>query len=158
MHIRKFVAILALALFAATPAFADRDRSCGPISETVNPTEARATNDYINLTDGTIGTTAAAEDEYVIGTKAVFWGLYADVDVAPGSGDMWDVTVVDDGTATRLTCRISGTATNCSTTSDVEIVMAKGSDVTVLVSSASGASDPDAAAEIRVGFCVDAKR
>lgn len=135
-------------------ALADSDKACAPISETINPTEAQATNDYINLTDGTFGTTAAAEDEFVIGAQVQFHSLYADVDAAPGGTDKWTVTVVDDGTATLLSCNITGSQTSCSNTSNV-VTMAAGSDITVLVSSANGTGDPDTAAEIRVGFCAD---
>lgn len=148
------IALLALTCVGA-PAYADSDKDCYVISDTFNPTEAQATEDYLNLTDGTIGTTAAAEDEFIVPVGVKLWGLYAHVDVAPGAGDIWTVTLVDDGTDTLVTCDITGaSATTCTNVNNVATVAA-GSDLTVLVSSNNGVGDPAAAAEIRVGFCVD---
>ena len=149
--------ILALS-FVAFPAFADDDLDCQVIAETVNPTEAQATPDYINLTDGTIGTTAAAEDEFTVPVDVIAWGLRVDVDVAPGGTDEWNVFVVDDGTATGVTCTILGTATSCSSAQFTGVAtIAAGSDLTVLIDSAAGATDPAAAAEARVSFCLARK-
>ena len=154
----KFLSlILALVLFSAVPAFADSNRDCAPISETINPTETQATDDYINLTDGTFGTTAAAEDEFIVPVNVDVWGLRVDIDAAPTGTDTWDIYVVDDGTATTVDCRITGSATTCESTLDEVATLAKGSDLTVLVDSGNGTSDPAAAAEIRVAFCVDYK-
>lgn len=155
-----FSILCALTLVVGLPSasVADINTGCTIVAEAVNPTEAGGTDDYINFTDGTIGTTAAAEDEFIVPTEMVASRLIADVDVAPGAGDIWVVTVVDDGTATSLTCSITGTNTSCSETSfSLRPTIAAGSDLTVLLDSSTGATDPAIAAELRVSFCLQAK-
>lgn len=151
----KFFFPLLLALVIASPVFADSDRECQVISDSFNPTEAGATDDFLNLTDGTFGTTAAAEDEFVVPIDMVVWGLSAEVDVAPGGTDTYDIAIVDDGTLTIVVCEILGTATTCQSDETLLHEVAAFSDLTVVVDTGNGAGDPDAAAEIRVAFCLE---
>jgi len=151
----KYFAILLAALFVAVPAFADADKNCSVISDTINPTEAQATDDYINLTDGTFGTTAAAEDEFIVPVKSRVSNLWVEVDVAATANDSWIVSVMDDGVTTGVTCTITGaTQTDCASDEFSYGVVDAGSDLTVLVDSGEGAGVPATAAELRFGFCV----
>jgi len=150
---RIFVLAL-VAIFIASPALAADKRDCQIISNAINPTEAGATDDYVNLADGTFSATVADEDEFVVPTPVSVWGLWADVDVAPSANDTWAISVVDDGTATVVTCSITGTDTSCASDGFTAATVAGGSDLTVLIDSSTGTADPDAAAEIRFGFCV----
>ena len=155
----RFLSFLAIALFIPGLAFADDDLDCQVVAEAINPTELQATDDYINLTDGTFDTTAAAEDEFIVPNDVVVWGIRADVDVAPGASDEWQVVVVDDGTETRVECAITGTGTSCANTDPSDrVTVAAGSDLTVLVDGDNGAGDPAAAGELRVAFCISKKR
>jgi hypothetical protein len=122
-------------------------------SQSINPTEAQATNDFINLIDNTINTTDAAEDDYIIPVAITVHSLLVDVDVAPGAGDQWAITLNDDGATTAVTCAIADTTTTCNSAA-LTAAVAAGSDMTILVSSAGGASDPTAAAQMRVSFCM----
>ena len=92
---RLFSIILA-ALLLAGPALADKD-SCSVISNAFNPTEAGATDDIFNLTDGTFSATAADEDEFIVPVQVRVSSLRFDVDVAPGASDIWLLTIADDG-------------------------------------------------------------
>ena len=150
----RFLAF-ALVLLVAGPALADSNRECAPIAVNINPTETQATDDYINLTDETFSTTAAAEDEFTVPVNLNAHSLRVDVDVAPSGTDKWDITVIDDGAATAVTCSITGTATTCESAFSAVATIAKGSDLTVLVDSGNGASDPALAAEMRIAFCLD---
>ena len=150
----RFILISLLALFIAGPAFADSDRECQVISNAIDPTEAGATDDYINLADGSFSATVADEDEFIVPTNVKVWGLAVTVDVAPTADDTWAITIVDDGVATGVTCSITGASdVSCNDFSNVASV-ASGSDLTVLVDSSTGLADPAAAAEIRFGFCI----
>lgn len=151
---RSIMAALVVALFAA-PALADR-AACTPIAAGINPTEAKATDDFINLVIGARVADDATADVFVVPVASEARALRADVDVAPGAGDQWDVTVTRNGTATGLTCTISGTATSCADGSGGG-TFAAGDDIVVLVSSGAGATDPDIAAELRVSFCLETK-
>jgi hypothetical protein len=150
---RSILAALVVALFAA-PALADRE--CTPVAVWINPTEAGATNDFINLVDSTAGTTDAAEDAWVAPRRFEANNLRASVDVAPGAGvDDWKITLYVAGAATGLTCSIDETATACSDFDGATIPA--GSDATVLVDSSGAAADPAAAAELLVSFCLEAR-
>ena len=138
----KFLAILLTVLFLAVPAFADEDKGCGLIGWSVNPTEAGATDDFVNLTDGTFSTTAAAEDELIVPFKVKLHNLIVDVNTAPTVNDTWQMTVMADGVATGLTCDISGaTAVSCSTGFLYGVADA-GADLTLLIDSDTGTGDP----------------
>lgn len=149
--------ILALtAIFLAVPAFADSDRDCQVVAEAINPTETQATDDFVNLTDGTFSAVAgvAGEDEFIVPVDVKVWGLSVDVDVAPTADDTWLVSVFDDAATTLVTCSITGaTDTSCENMSNVATI-AKGSDLMVVVDSGTGTGDPAAAAEIRFAFCI----
>lgn len=55
--------------------------------------------------------------------------LQASVDVAPGAGNSWAVSVRDDGVDTALTCTISETNTSCVDNTNVTVEIASGSDL-----------------------------
>ena len=157
---KSLITLITLVGFAFLPltAFADSDRECHAVGQAINPTEAGATNDFINLTDGTFGTTHAAEDEFLVPVNMVAWGIRAKVDVAPTGTDTWDIILVDDGVESVLQCEIIGTATTCTDTSfEHRPVIAAGSTLTLMVDSGNGATDPAAAAEILVSVCLDAE-
>ena len=151
----KFLPVLIalLALTCVAPAFADEDRACAPIAQALDPTEATATNDYLNLTDGTFGTTHAVEDEWIAPVDMKFWGLYVKSLAAAGAGDTWTITVIDDNASTLLSCSISGASATTCTNVDATVSIKKASTVTVLVSSAAGASAPDTNGEMLISFC-----
>lgn len=145
--------LLALGLFVATPAFADRDKNCHVVSEALDPTEAQGTHDYLNLTDGTFGTSRTADDEFTIPVNMVASNLRVVTTTAPGAGDIWTVSLFDDATETPVLCSISGTATTCSNLAS-KAAIAAGSKLVALVISANGASDPTATSEILISFCL----
>lgn len=119
-----------------------------------NPTEAQGTDDYMNLVAGTMSTTEADEDVLKVGARVTcFDHIACEVDVAPGSGDQWTVTLRDDGASTALNCDIVDTNTTC-TDGDAKVCPAAGSRLNLLASSADGASNPDAAASLHCGICV----
>ena len=151
----KYFGILLAALFIAAPAFADAEKGCGVISNAINPTEAQATDDYVNLTDGTFGTTAAAEDEFIVPVKSTVSNLWAEVDVAATANDSWIISVMDDGVTTGVTCTITGASqVTCASDEFSYGIVEAGSDLTVLIDSGEGAGVPATAAELRFGFCV----
>ncbi len=125
------------------------------VSVFINPTEAGATDDYINLVDSSFGTTDAAEDEYVVLSDMVAHTLRVSDVTDPGTaGDIWEVTLMDDGVATALTCNVANAGTSCSDTSNTPPIAAS-SDLTIRVDSNSG-TDPDASGNMRVSFCLSA--
>lgn len=148
----RFLITLVAALFLAGPAFADSDVDCYPISILMNPTEAGATDDYVNWQDGTFGTSEGADDHWTAPAEMRVHSLSAKFATAPGSGDTWTVSVVDDATAV-LTCTVSGTATEC-INNDTRTI-AKGSGMTFLITSDAGATDPTASAEVELRTCLD---
>jgi len=124
------------------------------VSVFINPTEAGATDDYINLVDSSIGTTDAAEDEFVVPFGAVAHRLTVSDVTDPGAaGDIWQITVMDDGAATALTCDVDNGETACNDISS-EVSIGLFSDMTVLVDSSTGSTDPDASGNMRVAFCL----
>jgi len=154
MIMRIFILAL-VALFISAPAFAADKLDCQVVAEAVNPTEAGGTNDYVNLTDGTISATATAEDEFTVPTEVIVHSLSVEVDVAPTADDTWVFTVVDDSVATPVTCSITGASdTSCISGSFVSATVLGGSDLMVLIDSSTGTADPAAAAEARISFCI----
>ncbi len=125
------------------------------IAEALNPTEAGATDDFLNLTDGTFSATETDEDEFTISAAMVASTLRVDIATAPGVGnDDWSIFVNDDGVATALTCVISEANTSCTDASNTPTIAA-GSDITVLIDSAvGGGADPTGTLEMRIAFCL----
>ena len=122
-------------------------------SQSINPTEASATDDFVNLIDNTIGTTDGAEDDFIVPVAMTAGSLKVDVDVAPGAGnDPWAITLVEAGSATTVTCTIDEAATTCDSAALTDAIAA-GADMTVQVSSAGADADPTAAAQMRISFC-----
>lgn len=124
------------------------------LAASINPTEASATNDFVNLLDNTISTTEANENLFTVPLDMVAHSLKATIDVAPGAGnDPWAITVRDDAADSTLTCTIDETAVTCADTTHRAAIVA-GSKLAILVSSAGGDSDPTAAARLDISFCL----
>lgn len=124
------------------------------LAASINPTEASATNDFVNLLDNTISTTEANENLFTVPIAMVAHSLKATVDVAPGAGnDPWAITVRDDVASSTITCTIDEAAVTCDSGA-LRANIAAGSRLAVLVSSAGGDSDPDAAARLDISFCL----
>lgn len=124
------------------------------ISVEINPTEASATNDYINLVDNGFSSTEGDEDMFRVPVAVIAHNLSVLVDVAPGAGnDPWAVTLRDDGADSSLTCTIDEGATTCTDTSNAPSI-AITSLLNILIDSTGGDADPTAAAVINVSFCL----
>lgn len=124
------------------------------LAASINPTEAGATDDFVNLLDNTISTTEANENQFTVPLAMVAHSLKATVDVAPGAGnDPWAITLRDDVASTTLTCTIDETAVTCADTTNRPAIAA-GSRLAILVSSAGGDADPTAAARLDISFCL----
>lgn len=124
-----------------------------------NPTEAGATDDYINLmltglTSSAFSATETDQDMFMVPRAMVARDLRAEVSTAPGVGnDAWVITLRDDAASTTLTCTIDETATNCSDTSNAPSIVA-GSKLDLLVASSGPGADPDTAATMNISFCL----
>jgi hypothetical protein len=119
----------------------------------IDPTEAGATDDYINLIDSTFNTSDAAEDEFTVSVAMYANHLRVSDVTDPGAaGDIWQITVMDDGAKTALTCDIGNGETSCTDTGEVSV--GAGSDMTVMVDSGTGSTDPAASGNMRVTFCL----
>ncbi len=124
------------------------------VSVEINPTEASATNDFINLVDNTFSTTETNENMFRVPVAAIVHNLAVLVDTAPGNGnDDWKITVRDDVADSTLTCTIDESATTCVDASNAPAVVAL-SKLAILVDSSGGDNDPDAAGAITVSFCL----
>lgn len=157
----KFLVTLLAVLFLAVPASADT-KNCSIIAAVINPTEAGATDDWIDLADSTFTTTNAASDNYIMPYNAILSNFTVRVDVAPTANDSWNVYLSVNGTtaATSLVnCEIIG-ATQVACTPALgdqrSISVERGDDITVLVDSDDGTADPAAAAALSVSFCATA--
>jgi len=71
------------------------------------------------------------------------------VDVAPATTDSWDLTLMDDGVATAVTCQILGAATTC-TYSGSPVLVAVGSKIDMRIDQTA---TPALAAEMLIGVC-----
>ena len=141
-------------------AMADDDLDCQVVAKAVNPTEAGATDDYINLTDGSISATVTAQDEFTVSVDMIGHSLRVDVNAVASVNDIWLISVVDDSVVTLLSCSITGTsALSCADDSFIgHHEFEAGSDITVLIDSSTGTGDPATAAEMRVSFCLSRVR
>lgn len=125
------------------------------VTAAVNPTEAGATTDYVNLVDNTFSATEADEDMFTVPASLIAANLYAEADVAPGVGnDAWVVTLRADGSDTPLTCQIDESATTCNNGGTANVN--SGQKLTVSIVSSGPDSDPSAAGEIALSFCLRA--
>ena len=150
---RILFTLLAAALLAM-PAMADDTKACAPLYLEINPTEAQATDDFVNLTDGTIGTTFAAEDDAVAPADIVVSDISAVIDVAPGANDSWRIYVTDgvNGARSSRYCEIADTNTSCHAAADVVVA---GRDVwAITVDSGEGAGVPATSATLKISACV----
>ncbi len=152
---KRFILAALAAFLLAGPSLADSDIQCQVVAQAFDPTEAGGTDDYLNLADGTFGTSTTADDEFTVPVNVKVWGLRVDVNTAPTANDTWQITVVDDGVATLVTCDITGASdTSCQNVNNVATIVA-GSDLMVLVDSSTGSGDPATTSELRVAFCID---
>jgi hypothetical protein len=142
--------------------------ACSVIAVNPNPTDTQ-TPDYVNLVDLTLTNNAtpatghAAEDDFIAPVPMRFTSIAYTVDVAPGTTGgtdtrqvalAWDppgATTVQ--VSTQLACTMSGAAVNCISESGKAQHVPVGSTVTLQLSSAAGASAPDAAAIAAVSLC-----
>lgn len=124
-----------------------------------DPTEAGATDDYVNLLvtglgGSAFGATETAQDMFMVPVATVARNLRAEVGVAPGAGnDPWVITLRDDAASTTLTCTISGTSTSCSDTTNAPAIAA-GSKLNMLVASSGANPDPTATTVMNIAFCL----
>ncbi len=124
------------------------------VSVEINPTEASATNDFINLVDNSFSTTEGDENMFRMPVAGIAHNLSVLVDVAPGAGnDDWKITLRDDVASSTLTCTIDETATVCVDTANAP-TLAITSLLAILVDSSGGDADPTAAAAITISFCL----
>lgn len=120
----------------------------------INPTEASATNDFVNLVDNSFSATEADENMFMVPVAVYAHSLRAEVATAPGVGnDAWAVTLRDDVASTTLTCTIDEALTSCADSTNRPL-LAAGSKLAVLVSSAGSDADPTATASITISFCL----
>jgi hypothetical protein len=125
---------------------------------TVDPTEAQGTDDFLDLRDHSGSTTEGNEDNYLMpAVTMVVSGLACTVDVAPGAGDEWAMTI-RRGTPgalgdTAVTCTIADTDTTCSDTTNSEAT-ALTDALTISIDGSGGASDPTAAGDMDCRMCL----
>jgi hypothetical protein len=120
------------------------------------PVTVQGSQDYWNLVDHSKGTTAAAEDDFIVPIDMKIYNLLVSVVQAPGGAaddDVWSIAVLDDNVATVMACDITGTETSCTYTATEPVVVA-GSSLTVFVTSDNGVSDPDSASKMSAYFCM----
>lgn len=135
-------------------ACADVTKACQVVGSEINPTEAQASDNFINLMDGTSSVVQASEDSFVAPIELLVSDITAKVDVAPGANDSYVIYFVADAVRVPgLTCTISGTGTECNTGNDSALIAA-GERLTLAIDGGEGAGDPAAAASIEVTACV----
>lgn len=126
------------------------------ISVEVNPTEAGATVDFINLVDNTFSATETDEDMFQVPVNVAARSMYVEVDAAPGVGnDDWKIALRDDGANSALTCAIDESSTSCIAAGFANI--AAGSKLNIAVDSSGPDADPATAASLNVSFCLGAQ-
>ena len=124
-----------------------------------NPTEAGATDDYVNLmlsglTSSAFSATETDQDMFMVPRDMIARDLRAEVNAAPGVGnDAWVITLRDDAASSTLTCTIDEAATNCSDTTNAPALVA-GSKLDILVISSGPGADPNTAATMNISFCL----
>ncbi len=123
----------------------------------VNPTHARATDDFLNLVDNAMVSTASTQadvDEFTVPVDVVISNLAVSDVTDPGTaGDTWDIYVLDDGVKTALTCEVANGETTCFNLSQHPFVLAN-SDLVVMIDSGEGDSDPAPSGNMRISFCI----
>lgn len=120
-----------------------------------DPTEAGATPDFLSFWDHGMSTTEGNED--LMQANAVllnFHSMSCVVDVAPGAGDDWLVSLREAGgapTSGTVTCRIDDTNTSCASADTATVAV--GALINLDVESDTGATDPTAAALLTCTIC-----
>ena len=156
--------LLAVVGLVASPVAAQR--GCGPTPcpicdqqeyAAVDPTEADATDDFLDLEDHAGSTTEANEDNYLVGIARTANRIRCVVDVAPGAGnDDWKMTlrsgVAGALSATTLTCNIDEVATSCDATVS-GVTVGPDEVVTVDIDSSGPGANPAAAALMTCSIC-----
>lgn len=103
-----------------------------------------ATTEYCATIGGTTAASASTSNIQLAGQNATFTAMYVVVTSAPGASDSHTFTLLANGSATAITCTISGaSATTCSDTAHTATVAAgqnlQVTDVTVGTPAASAA-------------------
>ncbi|MEE8386883.1 MAG: hypothetical protein V3S01_13295 [Dehalococcoidia bacterium] len=156
---KRFILAALAALMIATPALADRSGACQVVGSEINPTEARATDDFIKLSDGTTGTTQTGEDIFVAPIELRLSDIRATVDVAAGANDTYAIYFVSDAVrVTGLTCGFGGASDVTCYSGMQSAVVPAGSRLTLAIDTGEGTGDPAAAASIEVSACIRANR
>jgi len=131
------------------------------LSVTFNPSEAAATDDYVDLFayDPVTGvadfdTVEANVDNFIVSAASVAHSMAIAIDVAPGAGKgAWTIVVRDDAASTTLTCSIDEAAVACTDVTHAPAIVAA-SKLDVLVTSTDAGGAPDAAAAMTIAFCL----
>ena len=121
----------------------------------VDPTESGATPDFLSLWDHGGSTTEGNEDLYQANPALLnFHSMSCVVDVAPGAGDDWLISLREAGgapTSGTVTCRIDDTNVSCVSTDTAAV--ASGALLNLDIESDTGATDPAAAALLTCSLC-----
>jgi hypothetical protein len=141
---RILLLALALILFSA-PAYAN----CNPKGARGNPSEGGKA--YFSLADHGASSTEASGDYYMVPVNMLAHTLYVEIDVAPGVGNSWVLTLRNSGVSTDMTCTIENPDTSCTYTGDA-VSIAAGTTLNLEV---NAVSFPTAAAEIELMFCLE---
>ncbi len=145
--------LVAMISLAAGPASAAS--TCSIVKTTFAPHTSQGITNYGDLVLHFAATTDTATiASFMVPVDMVGHSLKVTMLAPPGTGDIWRMTIRDDGVATALTCDIADLETSCVNQSD-EPVFDAGSRLTLVVSSAFGASAPDASGFMMLSFCLE---
>jgi hypothetical protein len=141
---RFLLLALALTLLSA-PAYA----GCEIKGVRGNPSEGGAA--YGSLADHGPLSTESSGDFYMAPIPMLAHTMYAEVDVAPGSGNSWVLTLRNSGSDTAVTCTINDPDTSCTYDGEAASIAA-GTTLNIAV---TGVSFPATAAEMEVVLCLE---
>jgi hypothetical protein len=133
------------------------ETSCNAMAGWLNPTEATTTDNYFSMLDHGFSTVIANEDSLILPVAFTFSNFSVTVLVAPGGAandDVWQITLLDDGVATAVTCDITGTETSCAGT-DLTHSAAALSRMVMLIDSSTGVSAPTGTTQMHWTLCMD---
>ncbi len=144
----------------------DGDRSSGICARELwasgNPTESRATHDYLDFENHDIGLVRSNEEHYRVFDMVEVHGLRCKVDLAPGTGNQWEMQVLVNGAAipestsgvNDVRCTIADSDTSCTSGFKGGVIDQGDSRITVIVNSSDGTGTPDAAAKLQCSLCL----
>jgi hypothetical protein len=130
---------------------------CNAMAGWLNPTESTGTDNIFSMLDHGNSTVIANEDSFILPVAMTFTEFTVTVLVAPGGAandDVWQMTLVDDGASTAVTCDITGTETSCSAT-DLTHSAAALSRMVVFIDSSTGVSAPTGTTKMWWTLCMD---